>query len=159
MTEEVADVFTHADHPDDREEEPTVATGGTLFANALTMAASRAALGDVLTEGAYDHTAALGTRLADGLEAAVRRTALPWSVQRLFPRSGTVFAPSLPRNADEARATEDRLLTNLLRVYLANRGVWEAIPGAGPTVPVPAVEEDVDRYVSAYGELLDELTA
>ena len=159
MTEEVAGVFTHADHPDDREEEPTVATGGTLFANALTMAASRAALGEVLTEGAYDHTAALGTRLADGLEAAVRRTGLPWSIPRLFPRSGTVFAPSLPRNADEARATEDRLLTNLLRVYLANRGVWEAIPGAGPTVPVPAVEEDVDRYASAYRELLDELTA
>jgi hypothetical protein len=54
---------------------------------------------------------------------------------------------------------EDRLLTNLFRVYLANRGVWEAIPGAGPTVPVLASAEDVDRYVDAYGSLVDELAA
>jgi len=158
MTEEVAEVFERGDHPDDREEEPTVATGGTLFANALTMAAAKAALGQVLTDEAYEHTAALGSRLADGLGAAVRTAGLPWSTHRLFARSGTTFAPSLPRNANEARATEDRLLTNLVRVYLANRGVWEAIPGAGPTVPVPATEEDVDRYVTAFGELLAELT-
>jgi glutamate-1-semialdehyde 2,1-aminomutase len=77
----------------------------------------------------------------------------------MFARSGTTFAPSLPRNANEARATEDRLLTNLLRVYLANRGVWEAIPGAGPTVSVPATRDDVECYVTAFGELLTELTS
>ena len=50
-------------------------------------------------------------------------------------------------------------LTRLLRVWLANRGVWEAFAGAGPTVPIPAAEADVDRYVTAYGELLAELVA
>jgi len=158
MSAEIAEVFEHGDHPDDREEEPTVATGGTLFANPLTMAAAKAALGEVLTDEAYRHTAELGARLADGLEAAVRSAGLPWSIHRLFARSGTTFAPSLPQSANEARASEDRLLTNLFRVYLANRGVWDAIPGAGPTVPVPAAEEDVDRYVAAFGELLAELT-
>ncbi|MGZ4110694.1 MAG: aminotransferase class III-fold pyridoxal phosphate-dependent enzyme, partial [Actinomycetota bacterium] len=72
MTDHVAEVFAHADHPDDREEGPSVATGGTLFGNPLTMAASRAALGEVLTDAAYDQTADLGGRLADGLEAVVR---------------------------------------------------------------------------------------
>jgi glutamate-1-semialdehyde aminotransferase len=159
MTDEVAEVLTAADHPDDREEAPSVATGGTLFANALSMAAARAALGEVLTDQAYERTATLGARLADGLEAAVGRTGLPWTIHRLFARSGTTFGPKLPRDADEARATEDRLLTNLLRVYLANRGVWEAIPGAGPTVSVPATTEDVASYASAFGELLPELTS
>lgn len=158
MSEETAEVFERADHPDDREEQPAVATGGTLFANALSMAAARAALGEVLGDDAYERTTTLGARLADGLEAAVRQQGLPWSVHRLFARSGTAFAPSLPRNADEARASEDHLLTNLFRVYLANRGVWEAIPGAGPTVPVPAITEDVDRYVGVYGGALAELT-
>ncbi len=158
MTAELASVFA-AEQPDDREEEPSVATGGTLFANALSMAAARAALSEVLTADAYTHTAALGARLAEGLEAAVVRAGLPWSVHRLFARSGTAFGPVPPRSAEEARACEDRLLTNLVRVYLANRGVWEAIPGAGPTVAVPATTEDVDRYVAAYGELLEELTA
>lgn len=158
MTEEVAAVFAHADHPDDREESPTVATGGTLFANALTMAASRAALCKVLTDQAYERAAKLGGMLADGLERVVAGAGLPWTVHRLYARSGVAFAPSAPRTAAEARTTEDRLLTNLIRVYLANRGVWEAIPGAGPTVAVPATEEDVDAYVSAYGGLIGELT-
>jgi glutamate-1-semialdehyde 2,1-aminomutase len=158
MTDEVAAVFAEVDHPDDRDEAPSVATGGTLFANALTMSAARAALGEVLSDDAYEHTAKLGAALADGLEAAVRDAGLPWAVHRLFARSGVTFAPSMPANAAEARASEDRLLTNLARVYLANRGVWEAIPGAGPTVGVPATIEDVDAYVAAYTELLGELT-
>jgi len=32
--------------------------------------------------------------------------------------------------------------------------VWEAIPGAGPTVSVPCAEQDVDRYVGIATELL-----
>jgi glutamate-1-semialdehyde aminotransferase len=159
MTEDVADVFARPTDPDDGQDAPSVATGGTLFANALSMAASRAALGEVLTEDAYEHAAALGARLADGLEAVVSKAGLGWAIHRLYARSGTTFGPAMPRTAVEAAATEDRLLTNLFRVFLANRGVWDAIPGAGPTVPVPATPEDVARYVDAYGALVDELVA
>jgi len=63
----------------------------------------------------------------------------------------------LPRNAVEATEVQDPLLVRCLRVFLANRGVWEAIPGAGPTVSVPATEEDVDRYVDGFGAWLDEI--
>jgi hypothetical protein len=48
--------------------------------------------------------------------------------------------------------------TRLLRIWLANRGVWEALAGAGPTVPIPAVRGDVARYTEAYGDLLSQLT-
>jgi len=63
----------------------------------------------------------------------------------------------MPRTGAEAYAFTDGQLTRLMRVWLANRGVWEALPGAGPTVPVPATRADVDRYVNAYAELLAEL--
>jgi hypothetical protein len=36
--------------------------------------------------------------------------------------------------------------------------VWEAIVGAGPVVPVPGTEEDVDAYLGAWDELLAALT-
>jgi glutamate-1-semialdehyde aminotransferase len=149
MTEELAEVMEGGRGP------TGVATGGTLFANPLSMAAARAALGEVLTEAAYERTAALGARLADGLEAAVARSGLPWSVHRMFARSGVAFGPSLPRNALEATRIEDPPFTALWRLYLANRGVWEAIPGAGPTVAVPCTAEDVDRYCALVGDLLD----
>lgn len=41
---------------------------------------------------------------------------------------------------------------------MTNRGIWDALPGAGPTVPVPAVQADVERYIEAYAELLRALT-
>jgi glutamate-1-semialdehyde 2,1-aminomutase len=157
MTEEVAEVLKRPDGFHD--DKPLVATGGTLFGNALSMAAARAALGEVLTDAAYAHTQRLGAHLADGLSAAVARAGLPWAVHRFWPRSGYVFAPDLPRNAAEASASFDPLLRGLIRVYLANRGVWEALVGAGPTCSVAAEQADVDAYVSAFGELLSELTA
>jgi hypothetical protein len=43
------------------------------------------------------------------------------------------------------------------RAWLANRGIWEALPGAGPTTAVPATSTDVARYVNAYSELLAQL--
>ncbi len=54
-----------------------LATGGTLFANALSMAAGRAALELVLTREALERARMLGGRMADGLEDAIRSAGLP----------------------------------------------------------------------------------
>jgi glutamate-1-semialdehyde 2,1-aminomutase len=156
MTEAVADVL---DRPGGRDDEKdTVATGGTLFGNPLSMAAARATMGEVLTPEAYAHTHRLGARLADGLEKEVAQVGLPWTVHRFWPRSGITFGPTVPRNAREAAAVKDVELLVTFRVYLANRGVWEAIVGAGPTCSVPATDEDVDRYLDAHASLVRELT-
>jgi glutamate-1-semialdehyde 2,1-aminomutase len=136
--------------------ERNVATGGTLFGNPLSAAASKAALTEVLVPGAYRHTAELGGELADGIEAAIRAAGLPWTAIRFGPRSGQWYGPE-PRTGAGAHELTDGLLTRLIRIWLANRGIWEALPGAGPTVPVPAARADVARYVNAYAELLAEL--
>jgi glutamate-1-semialdehyde 2,1-aminomutase len=73
---------------------------------------------------------------------------------RLGPRSGQWYG-SEPRTGAEAYALKDDALTRLIRIWLANRGVWEALPGAGPTAPVPAASADVSRYVEAYSDLLE----
>ena len=75
---------------------------------------------------------------------------------RLGPRSGQWFGPE-PHTGAEAYALTDDELTRLIRIWLANRGIWEALPGAGPTVPIPATRADVDRYLQAYTELLTSL--
>jgi len=133
-----------------------VATGGTLFGNPLSAAAAKAALTEVLVPAAYQHTSALGHELADGIEQAIAAAGLPWTVIRFGPRSGQWYGP-MPRTGAEAYALTDGQLTRLIRVWLANRGIWEALAGAGPTVPVPATSADVARYVTAYSELLAEL--
>ena len=80
-----------------------VATGGTLFGNALSMAAGRAALTEVLTAEAFERTAALGERMAAGLRAAIERAGLPWSVVQHGAHAFYFFAPSR-RSTAPARA-------------------------------------------------------
>lgn len=133
-----------------------VATGGTLFGNPLSAAAAKAALTEVLLPGAYAHATALGSELADGIEEAIRSAGLPWTAIRLGPRTGQWYGHA-PRTGAEAHALTDGELTRLIRIWLANRGVWEALPGAGPTVPIPATRADVTRYLEAYSELLAQL--
>jgi glutamate-1-semialdehyde 2,1-aminomutase len=133
-----------------------IATGGTLFGNPLSAAAAEAALTEVLVPAAYRHTAELGGELADGIEQAIGSAGLPWTVIRFGPRSGQWYGP-MPRTGAQAYALTDDQLTRLARIWLANRGIWEALPGAGPTVPVPATRADVTRYVNAYAELLAQL--
>ena len=128
-----------------------------MFANALSMAAARAVLTDVLTPEAYARAAALGAELADGLEAAVDDAGLPWKIQRLGPRSGVNLSGRLPRDAAEADADEQPELNALLRLYLANRGVWEAISTAGPAMSVAATRDDVETYLAAFREFVGEV--
>jgi glutamate-1-semialdehyde 2,1-aminomutase len=156
MTETLAEIF---ERPDPRDPHAEIATGGTLFANAVSMAAARAALGQVLTGEVYERTAVLGTRLADGIEAVAREVGLAWCSHRLFPRSGYGHSGHLPHNAEEARQGFRRDVTDLQRVYFANRGVWEAIYSAGPCVGVAHTEDDVDHYFAVLEAFVAELVA
>jgi glutamate-1-semialdehyde 2,1-aminomutase len=133
-----------------------VATGGTLFANALSLAAARVTLTEVLTEPAYEHAAALGARLADGIESVAAANELPWRAHRLVNRSGYTHAPELPTNAVEARASFDLELYNLQRLYMVNRGVWEAIDSAGPACGIQTTDAHVDRYLEVLASFLGE---
>jgi glutamate-1-semialdehyde 2,1-aminomutase len=154
MTERVANVL---DTSGDVAWGEGVATGGTLFANALSMAAARATLEQVLTDAAYAHAAELGASLADGIESIAATNGFAWTAHRLFNRSGYTHGPQLPRNAEEARDSFDIDLYNVQRIYLANRGIWEAIDSAGPAVGIQTSADDVDRYLEVVNDFLSEL--
>jgi glutamate-1-semialdehyde 2,1-aminomutase len=155
MTPEVAEVLQRPGGRD--EDKPQVAVGGTLFGNPVSMAAARATMGEVLTDDAYAHSQRLGARLADGLSRIVADSGVTWTTHRFWPRSGLSFSPQPPRTAAEALETFDVPLRRLMRIYLANRGVWDAIVGAGPTCSVAATDEDVDAYLGAFADLMHEL--
>ncbi len=155
MTADVAEVLQRPGGRD--EDKPQVAVGGTLFGNPVSMAAARATMSEVLTDEAYAHSQRLGARLADGLSQAVAASGMGWTTHRFWPRSGLSFSGEMPRTAAVAMGTFDVPLRRLMRVYLANRGVWDAIVGAGPTCSVAATDEDVDAYLAAFGELMEEL--
>jgi glutamate-1-semialdehyde 2,1-aminomutase len=158
MSEQVAAAY--AEHIDNTDCGPRgIATGGTTYDTALAAAVARAVLSEVLTPDAYARVRALGARLADGLEAEFARRRLPWRSFRCGPRAGYCLAPELPRNGADAARSLDYELIDARRVYLANRGIWDAVASAGPQASFAHATSDIDRYVAAVGGFLDAVVA
>ena len=57
--------------------------GGTLAGNALSLAAMRATLGEVMTDDAFERMIALGERFEDGVRGVIESRGVPWHVVRL----------------------------------------------------------------------------
>jgi glutamate-1-semialdehyde 2,1-aminomutase len=134
-----------------------LAIGGTTYANPLTMAAARAMLEEIATEEAYRRIARLGARLADGIDVIVARHGLPWCAFRYGPRSGFCQTPRPPRTYEEARHSVDVAFSDAFRVYMANRGIWEAMYSAGPQISFAHSDADVDRYIEVAQSFFAEL--
>jgi glutamate-1-semialdehyde 2,1-aminomutase len=162
-TEELAEVMsTHRDHDPGLVETGDahgLAVGGTLYANALSLAAARAGLSQIFTAEAGRRVDELGRRLQLGLQREVDRVGLPWTIDRLGGRIQWRLTAEAPRNGAESFASVVLPLVDARKVYLLNRGVWDAIATAGPSVSYAVGADDIDAYVSTAGGFLDELTA
>ncbi len=134
-----------------------LATGGTTYANPLSLAAAAATLRHIQTPDAFERTAALGAQLADGIEDAAKRHGLPWRAHRLGGRSGYCLEPELPRNAEDAERSLDHELIDTRRLHMANRGVWEAISSAGPAASFAHDAADVDEYLGVLDLFLTDV--
>ncbi len=157
MSGEIAEVFEK--HIDVDIGPAGIATGGTLYGSAIAVAAARAALVDMLTPDAYDNVNALGKRLADGLDQLFVSKNLPWTAFRLGPRSGYCLSETLPVNYDQARISLDYEFIDTRRVFMANRGVWDAVASAGPQASFAHTERDVDEYLAVAEQFLSEIVA
>ncbi len=134
---------------------PGLACGGTTFGSALALAAARAALEHLLRPEDYARIGALGARLADGIERLLARHGLPWRAFRLGPRSGWCLDTKLPRDGTEAKRSLDQPFIAARRLFMANRGVWDAVGSAGPQASLVHSPSDIDRYLEVAGEFLD----
>lgn len=137
---------------------PGIATGGTIHGNPLSTAAALAMLDAVQSKSGYARISALGTRLSDGIDAMTAQRGLPWRAFRHGPRSGFCLTPALPRTAAEAAASMHRPFSAARRVFMANRGIWDAIHSAGPQVGFSHDANDIDRYLAVAAEFLDLVT-
>jgi glutamate-1-semialdehyde 2,1-aminomutase len=136
-----------------------IALGGTLFANALSLACTEVVLTELMRPADYDRMVALGGRLADGIESAARGRGLDWRAQRFGARTGYCLRPELPRTAREAHVSLDPLFIDTRRVFFANRGVWDAIASSGPHPGFAHDDRDVDVYLGILDDFLDGMCA
>jgi glutamate-1-semialdehyde 2,1-aminomutase len=131
--------------------------GGTVAANVLSLAATRATLSEVLTDEAFERMIALGERFERGVAEAIERHGLPWHVTRLGCRVEYLFRPERPRTGSEAAAGSNALLDRLIHLYALNRGIL-LTPFHNMALMSPATtEEDVDRHTVVFNEAAREL--
>jgi glutamate-1-semialdehyde 2,1-aminomutase len=131
--------------------------GGTLAANALSLAAMRATLAEVLTAAAFERMIPLASRWTEGVEAAIADSGLPWHVTQLGCRAEYLFGPDRPRTGAEAHAASDYELERYMHLFALNRGIL-LTPFHNMALMSPATTEaDVDRHSEVFREAVTEL--
>ena len=154
MTREVAEKVL----PDMQGDDTDVSgVGGTLAANALSMAAIRATLEHVLTESAFDQMIRLAERFTDGVNEVIHRHGAPWSVTRLGCRAEYVFLAEPPTSGGEAAAAMDHALERLMHLHALNRGIL-LTPFHNMALMSPVTTQaDVDRHTEVFEDAVSEL--
>jgi glutamate-1-semialdehyde 2,1-aminomutase len=131
--------------------------GGTVAANVLSLAATRATLAEVLTDEAFERMTALGERFETGVAGVIEQHGLPWHVTRLGCRVEYLFRRERPRTGSEAAAGADPLLDRLIHLYALNRGIL-LTPFHNMALMSPATSEaDVDLHTRVFDEAASEL--
>ena len=137
--------------------EDTGGVGGTLAGNALSLAAARATLGDVLTDAAFESMIALRERFSAGVEQALAASGAPWSIISLGARAEYRFVSPPPRTGAESAAAADDELDEYMHLFLLNRGVL-ITPFHNMALMCPATTEaHVDRHTEVFGQAVSNL--
>jgi glutamate-1-semialdehyde 2,1-aminomutase len=142
---------------DELETTDTGGIGGTLAGNALSLAAMRATLEDVLTEDAFENMIELARRWTVGVQSVINSRNLPWIVNRLGCRAEYWFSASLPRTGGEAAAANDVELARFTHLYALNRGIL-LTPFHNMALMSPATTaSDVDKHTEVFDAMAHEL--
>ena len=132
--------------------------GGTLAGNALSLAAIRATLGEVLTEQAFEHMIQLATRYTDQVNSALDEFGVPWSISQLGARAEYRFAYPAPKSGTEAMQAGDDELDEFMHLFMCNRGVLMT-PFHNMALMCPTTTQDqVDRHGFLFAQAIAELT-
>jgi glutamate-1-semialdehyde 2,1-aminomutase len=154
FSEEVANAFSDRLDVDDAD---VGGIGGTLAGNALSIAAMKATLENVLTDEFYTKAIALQECFTEGVESVIREYDLPWIVKRLGNRSEYWFRPAPPRNGGEAFAAIDHELDRYMHLFALNRGILMT-PFHNMALISPAImQEDVDYHTKVFREAVQSL--
>ena len=135
----------------------TGGVGGTLAANALSLAAMRATITKVLTEENFEKMIKLGTRWADGVEKVIEKYKLPWSVNRLGARAEYMFSAKSPKTGREAADAGDFELEQYIHLRMLNDGFLITPFHNMALISPDTTAADVDAHTQAFDKMCGEL--
>ena len=149
FTEEVAQAF---DAKLVVEDSDVGGIGGTLAGNALSIAAMKATLENVLTEEFYAKATVLQDQFTAGVESVIKEFDLPWIVKRLGNRSEYWFRPTPPKNGGQAAAAIDHELDRYMHLFSLNRGILMTPFHNMALISPETTQADVDYHTKVFRE-------
>jgi glutamate-1-semialdehyde 2,1-aminomutase len=159
ISREVAAAVTRHTDAGDADIVDVGGVGGTLAGNALSTAAMRATLGEVLTEDAFARMTELATAFTAGVQSTLDALDVPWSISQLGARAEYRFARPAPRSGEESAAAADDDLDAYLHLAMCNRGILMT-PFHNMALMCPETSrEDVDRHTQTFREVVGALFA
>jgi len=140
--------------------EGTVFQVGTYSGNPLSMAAARASFEDVMTDEAYAHLNYLNDRIIAGCDAVCEKYKFPGYTVGISSKGCVNFATEKVTDYESFIKGQNHELVALAWLYNFNRGVVIA-PGREEewTLSIAHTDEDIDLYVSAFEDLVRDVTA
>ena len=157
ISEKVAAAVTRHTESGDADIVDVGGVGGTLAGNALSLAAMRATLGEVLTEEAFERMIALATDFTAGVQATLDELDVPWSISQLGARAEYRFVRPAPANGEDSAAAADDDLDAYMHLAMCNRGIlmtpFHNMALMGPD----ASAEDVARHTEVFREVVSAL--
>ena len=154
FTEEVSQQFAARLKIDDAD---VGGIGGTLAGNALSIAAMKATLQNVLTDEFYNSAIKLQEYFTQGVEGVIKQYDLPWIVKRLGNRSEYWFRRTPPKNGGEAFAAMDHGLDRYMHLFALNRGILLTPFHNMALISADATEADVDYHTTVFSEAVESL--
>ena len=143
----------------EREVIDTGGIGGTLAGNALSLAAMRATLNEVLTEAAFEKMIPLGNLWCDGVDQAIKKYELPWYCSRLGARGEYLFRASAPKTGKEAMLASDFELEQYIHLRLLNDGFLLTPFHNMALISPQTTEADVLAHTKAFDVMCAELVS
>jgi len=133
---------------------------GTYNGNPLSMAAARANLLEVLTPAAYAHLDSLNEHLLMGCQQVIEKYSFPGYSVGVGSKGCVTFSPEKITDYTSFKAHQDVELCGLAWLYNMNRGIFMT-PGREEewTLSVTHTHEDCNRFIAAFEEMADDLTA
>lgn len=128
--------------------------GGTLAANALTMAAIRATLSEILNEEFYERNTKLAEKFNEGVQSVIDEFDLPWSTTQLGCRTEYIFSKTAPKNGTESMAAKDNDLDWYLHLACLNRGVIMTPFHNMALMSNATTQGDIDKHTAALREVV-----
>jgi glutamate-1-semialdehyde aminotransferase len=131
--------------------------GGTLAGNALSMAAIRATLTEVLTEEAFERMEKISIEWTRAVQEVIDEFNVPWQVSQLGCRAEYSFRSTAPRTGKEAADADDFALQQYLQLHAINRGVLMTPFHNMALISPETTLEDVKRHTLHFREAVEAL--